>query len=141
MITPLNLGIKLPTHKLSESKWFYKNLLGLQITKETKEIVVFEQGLSLVPDANYSTSQYGGSSVRTLVYLEVVDLETLFYRLRDVGINILSPPSPWNNSKRTYFACNDPDGNIIEIFSAKESSIIPKVPVGYAGGFQCDYPA
>ncbi|MCY4234606.1 MAG: ADP-ribosylglycohydrolase family protein [Bacteroidetes bacterium] len=129
VVTPLNLGIKIPTHKLSEAKWFYKDLLGLEIMKETKEIVVFDQGLSLVPSAHYSTSKYGGSDVRTWVYFEVADLETLFHRLKDDGIHILTSPSQWGNSKRNFFACNDPDGNIIEVFSLNKSSTMKTIAV------------
>jgi len=122
--TPLNFGIKLPTHKLNDAIWFYKDLLGLEITKKTNDIVVFGQGLSLIPDTDSSKSEYAGLGICALVYIEVSDIEKIFSTANDRGINILTSLSPWGKSKRFFFRCNDPDGNIIEVFSINDSSRI-----------------
>ncbi len=114
----VKLGFKLPSHKLSESIWFYKDLLGLEITKQTREIVVFDYGIALVPDADYLKPENGTTDTRPTIYIEVSDIENLFSRAKDGGINILTSPSLWHKSNRTFFTCNDPDGNIIEVFSA-----------------------
>ena len=114
----LNFGIKLPTRELNKSVWFYKEILGLEIKEKTSEIVTFEQGLVLVPDYFYPKSLYGGSETHTLVYTEVADIESCFSKVNDGGIKIVTSLSLWGNTKRMYFRCSDPDGNIIEVFSA-----------------------
>lgn len=125
----VKLGFKLPSHKLSESIWFYNDLLGLEIKKQTREIVVFDYGIALVPDADYLKLEYGTTDTRTTIYIEVSDIENLFTRVKDGGINILTSPSLWHKSNRTFFTCNDPDGNIIEVFSANNGSMIPRTTV------------
>ena len=112
----LNFGIKLPTRELNKAIWFYKEILGLEIKRKTSDIVTFEQGLVLVP-GNYPKSQYGGSDIHAIVYIEVADIEGRFSRVKDGGIKIVTPLSLWGNTKRSYFRCSDPDGNIIEVFS------------------------
>lgn len=113
----LNFGIKLPTRKLNKAEWFYKEILGLEVKEKTSAVVTFEQGLVLVPDYFYPKSQYGGSDIHTLVYTEVADIESCFTRVKDGGIKIVKSLSRWGDTKRSYFRCNDPDGNIIEVFS------------------------
>ena len=112
----LNFGIKLPTRELNKAVWFYKEILGLEIKRKTSDIVTFEQGLVLVP-GNYPKSQYGGSNIHALVYIEVTDIERRFSRVKDGGVKIVTPLALWGNTKRSYFRCSDPDGNIIEVFS------------------------
>ena len=116
-ISTLNFGIKLPTRKLNKAEWFYKEILGLEIKEKTSEIVTFEQGLVLVPDYFYPKSQYGDSDIHTLIYTEVADIKSCFSRVNDGGIKIVTSLSLWGNTKRSYFRCIDPDGNIIEVFS------------------------
>jgi ADP-ribosylglycohydrolase/predicted enzyme related to lactoylglutathione lyase len=113
----LNFGIKLPTRKLNKAEWFYKDILGLEIKEKTSEIITFEQGLVLVPDYFYPKSQYGGSDTHAVVYTEVADIEGCFSRVKDGGIKIVTSLSLWGSTKRSYFRCSDPDGNIIEVFS------------------------
>lgn len=116
-ISILNFGIKLPTRKLNKAEWFYKEILGLEIKEKTDGIVTFEQGLVLAPDYFYPKSQYGDSDIHTLVYVEVADIKSCFFRMKDGGIKIVTPLSLWGNTRRSYFRCNDPDGNIVEVFS------------------------
>ena len=116
-ISTLNFGIKLPTRELSKSVWFYTEILGLKVKAKTSTIVIFEQGLVLVPDSYYPKSQYGGSDFRTLVHTEVANIESCFSRVKDSDIKIVTPLSHWGNTKWSYFRCSDPDGNIIEVFS------------------------
>jgi predicted enzyme related to lactoylglutathione lyase len=115
-VSTLNFGIKLPTRELNKAIWFYKEILGLEIKRKTSDIVTFEQGLVLVP-GNYPKSQYGGSDIHAIVYIEVADIEGRFSKVKDGGIKIVTPLSLWGNSKRSFFRCSDPDGNVIEVFS------------------------
>ncbi len=113
----LNFGIKLPSQKLDQAVWFYNEVLGLEVKKKTSDTVVFEEGLVLVPDKYYPNSKYGGSDLRTLIYIEVSDIERLFSRVKGLGIKIFTSLSLWGDSNRSYFRCSDLDGNIIEVFS------------------------
>ena len=117
-ISTLNFGIKLPTRKLNKAVWFYEEILGLEIKNKSSDIVTFKQGLVLVPDYHYPKSQYGGSDIHTLVYIEVADIERHFSRVKDSGIEIVTSQSIWGNPKRAFFRCSDPDGNIVEVISA-----------------------
>jgi len=121
---PLNFGIKLPTHELKDAIWFYEDLLGLEITKRTNNIVVFRQGLSLIPETDYSKLEYAGMDICALVYIEVTDMEQIFSTANDRGINILTSLSLWGKTNRSFFRCNDPDGNIVEVFSINDPSKI-----------------
>lgn len=115
----LNFGIKLPTRELNKAVCFYNEILGLEIKRKAKDVVTFKQGLVLVPE-NYLKSQHGASDTHAIVYIEVADIAGLFSRVKNSGINIVTPLSQWRNSKWMYFICNDLDGNIIEVLSKGE---------------------
>jgi len=113
-----NFGPKLPVHSLDEAVRFYEGILGLKIKKKMQEVIVFEQGLVLVP-GNYPKMQYGGKEIHTLIYIELIDIDKRYEIVKSKGVKIVSPLSLWGNSKRPYFRCSDPDDNIVEVFSAE----------------------
>jgi ADP-ribosylglycohydrolase/predicted enzyme related to lactoylglutathione lyase len=113
-----NFGPKLPVHSLNEAARFYEGILGLNIKKRMEEIIVFEQGLVLVP-ADYPKSQYGGKKIHSLIYIELIDIERRYELAKSRGVKIISPLALWGNSKRSYFRCSDPDENIVEVFSTE----------------------
>lgn len=113
-----NFGPKLPVHSLDDAICFYEGILGLNIKKKMQELIVFEIGLVLVPE-NYTKNQYGGKEIHSLIYIELMDIEKRYDLAKSKGVKIVSPLSLWGSSKRTYFRCSDPDGNIIEVFSTE----------------------
>jgi len=113
-----SFGPKLPVHSLDEAVRFYQGILGLNIKKGMQEVIVFEQGLVLVP-GDYPKTQYGGKDIHSLVYFELTDIEKRYELAKSKGAKIISPLSLWGNSKRLYFRCSDPDGNIVEVFSTE----------------------
>jgi predicted enzyme related to lactoylglutathione lyase len=113
-----NFGPKLPVHSLDEAVRFYEGILGLNIKKRMQEVIVFEQGLVLVP-GDYPKTQYGGKDIHSLIYIELTDIEKRYELAKSKGAKIISPLSLWGNSKRSYFRCSDPDENIVEVFSTE----------------------
>ena len=69
-----NFGPKLPVHSFDEAVRFYEGILGLNIKKRMEEVIVFEQGLVLVP-GDYPKIQYSGMKIHSLIYIELTDIE------------------------------------------------------------------
>ncbi|MBN2642088.1 MAG: ADP-ribosylglycohydrolase family protein [Victivallales bacterium] len=110
----LNLGFKLPVASIEKSVWFYKELLGLTIKKQSKDVVVFYQGLVLVP-ASYG-KELQSQGFRSLLYVEVTDIHNRYHWIIERGIQVITPLECWGQSKRCFFRCYDLDGNLIEVF-------------------------
>lgn len=110
----LNLGPKLPVASIEKSIWFYKEMLGLTIKKQSKDVVVFAQGLVLAPATYIKEFQVNG--FRTLMYVEVTDIQNRYNWIVDRNIQVVTKLECWGQSKRRYFRCFDPDGNLVEVF-------------------------
>jgi predicted enzyme related to lactoylglutathione lyase len=110
----LNLGPKLPVESIEKSVWFYKELLGLTIKKQSKDVVVFYQGLVLAP-ASYG-KEFQSQGFRSLLYVEVTDIQNRYHWIMERGIQVITPLECWGQSKRRFFRCHDLDGNLIEVF-------------------------
>lgn len=110
----LNLGPKLPVASIEKSVWFYEELLGLTIKKQSKDVVVFYQGLVLAP-ASYG-KEFQSQGFRSLLYVEVTDIQNRYHWIMERGIQIITPLECWGQSKRRFFRCHDLDGNLIEVF-------------------------
>ena len=110
----LNLGPKLPVQSIEKSVWFYKELLGLTIKKQSKDVVVFYQGLVLAP-VSYG-KEFQSQGFRSLLYVEVTDIQNRYHWIMERGIQVITPLECWGQSKRRFFRCHDLDGNLIEVF-------------------------
>lgn len=110
----LNLGPKLPVASIEKSVWFYKELLGLTIKKQSKDVVAFHQGLVLAP-ASYC-KEFQSQGFRSLLYVEVTDIQNRYHWIMERGIQLITPLECWGQSKRRFFRCHDLDGNLIEVF-------------------------
>ncbi len=109
----LNLGPKLPVASIKKSVWFYKELLGLTIKKQSK-YVVFHQGLVLAPA--YYGREFQSQGFRSLFCVEVTDIQNRYHWIMERGIQVVTPLECWGQSKRRFFRCHDLDGNLIEVF-------------------------
>jgi len=110
----LSLGPQLPVESIEKSMWFYQELLGLTIKKQSKDVVAFYQGLVLLP-ASYGKKIHP-QGFRSLLYVEVTDIKNRYHRLMKQNIQIITSLECWGQSKRRFFRCYDLDGNLIEIF-------------------------
>ena len=111
----LNLGPKLPVSSIEQSVRFYKEVLGLTIKKQSKDVAVFHQGLVLAP-AGY-IKQFAQGKFRSLLYVEVTEIEKRYHWILNRKSQVVSPLEYWGQqSTRRFFRCFDPDGNIVEVF-------------------------
>ena len=109
-----SFGVKLPVTSFEKSLYFYREFLGLRVKKQTKDTVVFEDGLVLV-NGQYAATFTGGVHLRSLVYVHVTNIEESFSRAVKQNIRIISKLAPWDKSRKLLFRCQDPDGNIVEV--------------------------
>jgi len=114
----IKCGPKLPVQSFDDAIRFYENVVGLNVKKRKQNFVVFEQGIVLVT-GDYPKTEYDGNCAKAIIYIELSDIEKCYEIVKSGGFKIISPLSLWANSKRSYFRCTDPDGNIVEIFSAE----------------------
>lgn len=110
----LNFGPKLPVASIEKSVWFYKELLGLTIKKQYKEVVIFNQGLVLAP-ASYG-KEFQPQGFCSLLNVEVNDIQNRYHSIMERGIQVITPLERWGQSNRRFFRCHDLDGNLIEVF-------------------------
>jgi len=110
----LSFGPKLPVHSLEKSVRFYKDFLGLDIKKESQDVVIFHQGLVLTP-ASYAKN-FPGGGFRAILYVEVTDIPNRFKAVTKNKVQVLTNLEIWGQSTRRFFRCLDPDGNLIEVF-------------------------
>jgi ADP-ribosylglycohydrolase/predicted enzyme related to lactoylglutathione lyase len=112
----LSMGAKIPVTSLENSTLFYRDVLGLTIKKQLEDTVVFQQGLVLTT-LDYLSQFTNQGGFRSLLYIEVSDIEKKYQWLIDNQFEIVTPIEHWKQrSRRRYFRCIDPDGNYVEIF-------------------------
>lgn len=117
-IKSLGCGPKLLVDSFEESLCFYRDILGLSIKTQAKELVVFDQGLVLVLK-HYAARLLGNIRLCSLLYVVVTDIEKRFALLQPRKSRIISQLSSFGKTKAVFFTCLDPDGNVVEVFSEK----------------------
>jgi len=115
-IKVLSCKVKIPVTSFAKSVCFYQDYLGLSINKKSQDEVVFDQGLVLVP-STYTAYLPEGFHIRSLVQIQLFDIEERFSSAKTQNIRIVSNLSRWGRSGRMFFRCLDPDGNVVEVFS------------------------
>ncbi|HOM77224.1 MAG TPA: ADP-ribosylglycohydrolase family protein, partial [Anaerohalosphaeraceae bacterium] len=116
----VHCGIKIPASSIAESSYFYKDILGFKVKKQSQEVVAFEQGVTLVP-MTYNNNFDPQFKSFSILFIEVENINEKYALIKKKGINILTPLSSWGKSlqARQFFRCADPDGNVIELFSVQ----------------------
>jgi catechol 2,3-dioxygenase-like lactoylglutathione lyase family enzyme len=112
----LSCKVKIPVISFAKSVFFYRDFLGLSIKKQSQDEVVFDQGLVLVP-STYTANLPEGFHIRSLVQIQLFDIEERFFSAEKQNIRIVSKLALWGRSGRLFFRCLDPDGNVVEVFS------------------------
>ncbi len=113
-------GSKIPVGSFDRSIWFYRDCLGLTIKKQSPEVVVFDQGLVLVP-LHYTANFLDNIQLCSILCIQATDIEKRFKRVKEGNIQILSPLAPWGKTEMLFFRSFDPDGNVVEVFSVDNS--------------------
>lgn len=112
----INIGTKLVTKSFRKAVAFYKDVIGLNIKRQSNETVFFEPGLVIVlPD-------YGGGCLskyqfKTILCVEVHDIHDTLQRVKESKYCIVNQLDKWQSSGRLFFRCLDPDENVVEVFA------------------------
>ncbi len=107
-------GVKIPVSSFQKSVCFYRDFLGLDVKTQSQDMVVFNHGLVLV-NVHYTACLPAGFHLRSLVYIQVSDIEDCFSKAMKQNIQIVSKLAQWDESGRLFFRCLDPDGNVVEV--------------------------
>ena len=117
-------AVKLIVRSLERSRWFYQDMLGLKVTRESKTLVNFGEFLTLVTrdHAGEAESKEDAISTHAILCLECSDIQACHDRLRTlVEVKVTSVH---DRSGRKAFKCVDMDGNVLEVFES-----VPRKPL------------
>lgn len=109
-------GSKIPVSSFEKALWFYRDCLGLTVKKRGPDVVVFDQGLVLVP-LSYVSNVCQGVQLRSMLYIRATDIAERFRSIKKSGLQIVTTLGPWRKSGLLFFRVLDPDGNVVEVFS------------------------
>ncbi|WFT88447.1 ADP-ribosylglycohydrolase family protein [Rhizobium leguminosarum] len=101
-------GVGLFAADLKKSTHFYRDLLGLPITRETTKLIRLGSHLVLRQSEESVVAGTG-----TVVYIQVNDLEACFKKIVDKDA---PKPQIEQIGNRRSFLCSDPDGRTVEVF-------------------------
>lgn len=112
------IAMKLPVGDMAKSVHFYSEVLGLAITKESKNYVTLGGVISLVGADHLRTlSLQTGlplTQLRSFVHLRCKSIDALYRNVSSARIRLVTQLMPSNGNR--LFRCLDPDGNIVEIY-------------------------
>ncbi|MHB1758240.1 MAG: ADP-ribosylglycohydrolase family protein [Leptospirillum sp.] len=111
-------GSKIPVASFERAIWFYRDCLGLTVKTQNSDVVVFDQGLVLVP-LSYINNFPQGIQLRAMIYIQATNISERFRWIKERNLQIVSDLAPWRKSGMLFFRSLDPDGNVIEVFSAE----------------------
>ncbi len=88
-----------------EVKALYKETLGLPVTQENENFVMFDTRLTKGPPLSRSTVE---------VHFEVNDVDEVYSSLKSKGLKFEEPPAnrPWGTRSAGF---KDPEGYVVEI--------------------------
>jgi ADP-ribosylglycohydrolase/catechol 2,3-dioxygenase-like lactoylglutathione lyase family enzyme len=112
-------AIKVVVQNLERSRWFYQDILGLKIARESKTLVNFGELLTLVSHdhgADVESPNKQNPQTHAILCLECSDIQSCHDRLRALVEVKVTPIRDW--SGRKAFRCVDMDGNVLEIFES-----------------------
>jgi predicted enzyme related to lactoylglutathione lyase len=110
-------GVKVVAKSLERTAFFYRDLLGLTIKRQSPNVVIFDQGL-VITLWSYSEEFPSLLPLRNLIQIQANGAIDKLERIKGESLEIITPLSPWGLSGIKFFRCLDPDGNIVEVFSA-----------------------
>ena len=110
-------GSKIPVASFEKAIWFYRDCLGLTVKKQSTDVIVFDQGLVLVP-LSYTNNVPQGIQLRAMLYIQATDIAERFRWIKESDLQIVTALAPWGKSGMLFFRSLDPDGNVVEVFSA-----------------------
>jgi len=113
----VKIGVKLPVKDMARSVHFYSKVLGLVVTRESRNYVTLAGMLSLVsPDYQKTLASRAGfnpSKGKTILYIRLRSLDAADENLRRVGARILHDSA--SSGGQRSLICLDPDDNVVEL--------------------------
>lgn len=110
-------AVKFIVADLERSKWFYHEVLGLKVDRESKTLVNFGGIISLI--SREHGSEYEGISTKSILCMECANIEVFYDRV--TSFIEAKTSAIQDRSGRRVFRCFDLDGNLIEVFQAASS--------------------
>jgi predicted enzyme related to lactoylglutathione lyase len=109
-----NIGVRISVVDLTRSRRFYGSLIGLTLSRGGRESISFGRlALKAGKPPRSETSDFR-------LYIERSDLAFCFQRLKDAGVEIVTPML--TRGDRRHFRCIDPDGYDVEVYEVRGSS-------------------
>ena len=113
------VGIKLLVRDIVKTRFFYEKALGLEVVKESKNIVNLNGIISLVSmDYDQSTDKQQKSFAlkSSTIYVRTRSMEAVYNNIHRFRVTILTRLSRAHEQR--FFRCLDPDGNIVEVIES-----------------------
>lgn len=104
---------------LERSRWFYHEVLGLKIVRESKTLDHLGGFISLISrehGSEFDSFYKEGFQTRSIVCIESSNIQVCHDQVKSF-IEVEASPIQ-ERSSRKVFRCVDLDGNVIEIFEA-----------------------
>jgi ADP-ribosylglycohydrolase/catechol 2,3-dioxygenase-like lactoylglutathione lyase family enzyme len=112
-------AVKLIVRDLERSRWFYHEVLGLKIARESRTLVNLGGIISLISREHLSDFELfdrEALQTRSIICIESSNIEACHDRLGNLIESKVSPIQ--DRSGRRVFRCTDLDGNVVEVFDS-----------------------
>lgn len=113
----LQCGPKISVSSMDRALRFYRDCLGLTVKKQGREQVAFSEGIVLVSES-YADDLMQGAQPQAIVYFSVSDIKKCHQTVGESNFGFVSGLGRWKKSETLFFRAHDPDGNLVEVFSA-----------------------
>ena len=113
-------AIKVRVGELPRARKFYGDILGLGIVRESKNAINFGGILTVVP-ADYESGLRHDQPGQSIICVETDDLDLCREFVVRGGVQPVKPID--SRAGRRFFACFDPDGNVVEVYERAANGI------------------
>jgi ADP-ribosylglycohydrolase/catechol 2,3-dioxygenase-like lactoylglutathione lyase family enzyme len=120
-------AVKLIVQNLEKSRWFYREVLGLKVTRESKTLVNFGGIISLISREHvgeFESSNVGAFQTQSILCIECSNIAAYHDQIKSFIEARVSPIQ--DKSGRKAFRCFDLDGNVIEVFESTTKADQPR---------------
>lgn len=123
----VRVGVRLPVADLARSRDFYGRVLGLTATSDQSEQVKYGGGLSIAArGTQHAVSGAAGSRAEPqahsglTIFIETAAVDDGFANATLQGAKFVRPMTDGRGIR--YFQCEDPDGNLVEVFERRRAA-------------------
>jgi catechol 2,3-dioxygenase-like lactoylglutathione lyase family enzyme len=112
-------AVKVIVRNLERSRWFYREVLGLKVTRESRSLVNFGGVVSLISREHigeFEPFDTEALQTKSILCIECSNIAAYHDQVRGFSDARVSPIQ--NRSGRKTFSCFDLDGNVIEVYES-----------------------